>query len=185
MAQIHLTDNVENIMTFLDLDLDVYNKGFKTYNDAFDFIIKSKCYNHEYYTSRDYVNSDSWKRDRVRKTYNLFLDYIQGIEKLSEPKKNFNENVRAVHNFFRDLNIKNIIRGLKKEEMVNTKNKRYINGELYKKITGLEGKELGKFVWFIKQDLNETFGDHYYKHKRKMISDFIKNRYKDFLNVIN
>lgn len=181
LTKIHLTDDINIILKFLDLDLGRYQKGFKTYKEAFDFIIKSKCYNHEYYTNREYVNSDSWKRDRVRKTYNLFLDYIMGIEKVSDPKKEFLDNVRIVHNFFRELNIKEIIRDAKREEKINRKNKRFLNCEIYTKITGLEGKELGKFIFYMKSSFDKRFGRLFYKHKRKDIKDFIMNKKEEYL----
>ena len=77
---VHLTYEVEKICNFLNLDYDLYNKGFNTVNKVFDWI----CSSNYFYTDifdYDKLNHDHKKRTIKRPMYQQFVDYIKDFNK--------------------------------------------------------------------------------------------------------
>jgi len=77
---VHLTHNIEKICNFLNLDYDIYNKGFTCVVDVFNWICKSSYF---YTNIFDYnkLNHDHKKRTIKRPMYQQFINYIKDFDK--------------------------------------------------------------------------------------------------------
>lgn len=158
LYEVFLSDDIKDIFKFLDLDFHVYNKGFDTYKEAFDFVLSSSAMNTLYYNSRAYINSKSYRRDKVRKTFNMFLDYIKDVDEVQEAefikdndyKKTMNECLDNINTHFPSVKIFDIYDEQKLNEKISKLNKEKYNGDVVSFITGLSGKELGAFMKYLK-----------------------------------
>ena len=89
-----LSNNFEDILNILGLNTTVYKNGFDTYKEMFDFVISSPYFDKNLFLFEN-LNNKNRVRDKKRKTYNMFLEYLDTIEinkipkVLNEPQFNF------------------------------------------------------------------------------------------------
>lgn len=163
LKEIELTQDYNIILDILGLSYDKFLKGFDNIEDIYDFVCESKYFDKEIYllNNRDHT---SRVRDKKRTTYNNFLKYIQNKDIVSnysfENKTEFGGySIREP--FYTEIvlrlfpSIKKEIDELISEFELKQQFKMVYNGEIVSKITGLTGKELGKFMSDIKFDINE------------------------------
>ena len=171
--KLFLSDDINEILQFIKYNpskIDkMINLGFKTYQEMFDTVISSPYFDSEYYRFEN-LNNENRTRNKKRKTYQMFVDYLE-----TRPKKSltFSKEMMTYQalDFFGKQ--KEYIKVLKEKEN-NKINKQLINGDLITKITGYQREELGKFIVFLKKE--EPFMmEHAYYYQSEEIEVKIKN----------
>lgn len=149
------------IFEFLGYSFDVWLKGFSEVEDIFEFVVSSPYFNKNVYLLEN-KNSVSRTRDKKRKTYNLFLKWVEdktgmpeypwpsfderGIRKSSEE---FLERAFSIFpRFLSDFQVAQ--KRLQNYEKFKTLFKTLFSGERVRVITGLDGIELGNFIKRLK-----------------------------------
>lgn len=186
IENILISRDPEKIYTFLGFDFNIYKNGFDTLEDIFNFIINSKYFNKEIFLYENLSLKDR-KRNKRRKSYNLFLDFINSKSDLKS--FNFNKNksiyIDCIEQYFPESNLK------EKLKIINEKNykiklvKEKFNGNIVMRITGLKDEKLGKFLYdfrnqFKNQDL---FNDYILSTSNEKIINDILDFYKKFINL--
>ena len=141
-----LSKSVIDVLAILQLDINTYYDGFDTFNDMFTYISKVPTFSSYPYQLDNVSNSDR-ARDKKRKTYMMFLDWIndpknniptRSIGNLIYPRHKFNH----LENIIDDINLQD-------EKEKDFRNK--FNGNIVSELTGLVNKDLGDFMKYIKQ----------------------------------
>lgn len=164
VAEIELSQDINDILDILGLDKEIFHKGFDTLEDIFKHACSSKYFNKCLYA---YENRNHYARtrDKKRKTYREFLKYIEendvpdnyiyedtnnrGGYNIREPF--FSEIVLVKYPWVKDK-IKEITeeyenKKLKRKEFLEKFNIKEIENEL-----DIHGKELGKYIKFLKDN---------------------------------
>lgn len=135
-----LSNDPHQVLRILGLDIEKFKSGFNTYEEMFDYVMSSKYFNPELFKFEN-LNNRNRVRDRKRKVYNMFLDYINYDFK--------NDNVYDVVADYPWI-------PAKCEEYTTEYNRRAairnaIPGPVVIERTGLTGKELGSFIHYVKE----------------------------------
>ncbi|KWU19085.1 hypothetical protein [Burkholderia cenocepacia] len=149
--EVALTRDFDAALRFLGYDPEQHRQGFDNLVDIFEYVTGSKYFNPDIFL----LENRSYKarvRDRKRKTYTEFLDYI-GARRLPafdypEDKNTWLPGAFEAFPNFRDAY---------HEAVEDLRNQRFLkerfNGERAREITGLEGAKLG---WVMKA-VRESF----------------------------
>jgi len=181
LVEIFISNDVEKIFKFLNLDYNVYNSGFETYTDAFDFILKSNNFNYKFYIDREFVNGEAYRRDRIRVTYLNFLEYINRLDltdKVVERGK-VEDSLDYIDSMFPEIKIKEVIETEKIKYDESEKAKLVYNGRLIMDYTGLMGEELGLFKQYLYVNWINKLDKKIYEYS----SDEIKNKIIEYFNI--
>jgi hypothetical protein len=179
--KLFLSDDIHEILKFIKYNPSVIDKsvnfGFETYQEMFEMVTSSPYFDSEYYRFEN-LNNENRTRNKKRKTYQMFVDYLE-----TRPKKSliFSKEMmryQALSFFGKE---KEYIKLLKEKEN-NKLNKLMINGDIITKITGYEREELGKFIVFLKKE--EPFMMEYaYYYQPEEIEKKIKNASVKYMEV--
>lgn len=128
-----LTHDLMVALEVMGLSVERYKQGFDTYEDMFDFVITCKAFDASKFAFEN-LNHRNRVRDKKRKTYNLFLNYVEGKvypepEALIKPVDKFPflaDEIKKRDDSFIDKN----------------KAKSIINGDIIRAITGKEGQDI-------------------------------------------
>lgn len=149
LAEVVISRNMYKIFGFLGLDIGRFTKGFDKLEDVFDFVISSPYFSPDLFSFEN-MNSIARIRDRKRSTYNAFLKYIEGAP--SDYKVEFDKDksvyLDKIFDYFPEayLDYK-----YEREEYAKLQERKAkFNGDLVREWTGLEGKELGEFMRWIR-----------------------------------
>lgn len=165
VKNIMLSKDWEEILPVLGLSYERYEEGFDNIEDIFEFVCSSTLFRKDIYLLEN-RNHTSRVRDSKRKTYMLFLEWLES------PSYNGREGTKRAS---KDLWLPYIHYNVKgfteaylqaQEELKNAKefNRRF-NGGLVRNLTGVEGKALGEFMKWIKE---------YYGGADKLQRDILK-----------
>lgn len=134
-----LSYNFSDIIKILKLNPVKFKEGFSTYKELFDFIIESPYFDKEKFKLEN-LNNTNRVRDRKRKTYNLFLKYVEDIDK--KPIVIL-DKYQFVCSFFPtlDLKVKLDCELYYQKIQVN----KILDGRFIISLLGIEGKKLGVF----------------------------------------
>ena len=147
-----------DIINILGLDRYKFLCGFNSYEDMFDWLVKSPLFISSIFKYEN-LNHTNRVRDRKRKVYNLFLDYIDKLDdsiKNKETTKLSEEEKRSfVFSKFPKLALE--VERLDKEIEIHNIIKLKFNGELVKSLTGLSGAPLGDFIKLFKSNYNDNW----------------------------
>ena len=147
-----------DIINILGLDRYKFLCGFNSYEDMFDWLVKSPLFISSIFKYEN-LNHTNRVRDRKRKVYNLFLDYIDKLDdsiKNKETTKLSEEEKRSfVFSKFPKLALE--VERLDKEIEIHNIVKSKFNGELVKSLTGLSGVLLGNFIKLFKSSYNDNW----------------------------
>lgn len=142
-AEVLVSRNVEEVLTFLGLSSQRYRQGFDSLEPLFDYVQGSRFFNPERYLLEN-RNHRSRTRDRKRPTYTAFLQYCRvnckerdfpnlqpaGLDELCEHFEGLKDKLSKV---FEELEFK-------------SKGRSLLNGHLVRELTGLTGGQLGDFL---------------------------------------
>lgn len=149
LGEIQLSTNHIDIINLLELDVKQFNEGFDSYKQMFDWLTSSPYF----YTSPyryENLNNVNRVRDKKRKVYSMFLEYIStrtdlSTDSLKLPYDHFDHLKRL----FPDIEDKVAV--LRLEHSVSQAVKHKFNGRVVSEITGLQSKELGLFMKAMKE----------------------------------
>lgn len=153
LGDVIVTKNLKEIFNIIDVDYEVFQKGFETPTDIFDFVISSK-----YFTSKMYqfeeLNNINRVRNKKRKIYQQFVDYIKDIEprEVNIDKQHF---VKEVLESYPEAKIK--VQKLWDKLEFQRKVSSVFNGNIVRDITGLNGPELGNLMKKLKSKYSDEF----------------------------
>lgn len=158
LKEISLSVEYSDALEILGLDVAEFRRGFDTKEDIFKFVASSKYFDPAIYLLDNRAHH-SRVRDRKRKTYHEFLVWCE----TTKPKANFDFTNKTEHGgysirepFFTDIVVakwphaKILVDEVIADYEFNKTFKAIYNGEIVSVVTGLEGKELGKFMAAMK-----------------------------------
>lgn len=144
--KVNLSLDFEQTLTLFDFDVSAFKQGFETLEDVFYFVSKSKYFKPEIYILSN-RNAEDRKRDKKRKTYVLFLEWLeQNRDKFNNVEQPILDEQSILKHFDKLETVQKII---EKDNFNNKVNSKY-NGNNFKSTTKLEGIELGKFISLFK-----------------------------------
>lgn len=166
------------IFEFGGYDYDRYLEGFDTMEEIFDFIISGKYFNVDIFKMENLSAIDK-KRNRKRKSYHKFLEYVEIFE--VESQYQFPENkhlyLPIIDEYFPEANLLKKIEELDKKDEINRQVSEKFNGRLIMKwIPGLKGKELGNAI----NGFKEKLGENYKQIILESTIDEIKNQFIEY-----
>lgn len=158
LAEILLSRDNEKIFNYLGYDYEQYLTGFETIEEIFKWNIESVYFKPNFFYMESLTQVDR-KRNRKRKTYNEFIEYINTQYKDYVIEKDFIDitinDISEYFNFNLQEQLDNIMLKYKKGKLVSEK----FNGEiLMLNFPNLKGKELGNAITKFKSnfiDINE------------------------------
>lgn len=139
-----LTYDLMEALSIMGLDVERYKLGFDDYNDMFDFVISCKAFDKSKFALEN-LNHRNRVRDKKRKTYNLFLSYINDND--------YPEPIALTHPMLVFPHLNAEIK--KRDDMFRDKNraKEIINGHVISKITGLQNRD----VKYVIEDIRNNY----------------------------
>lgn len=157
--EITLLKDWKDILPVLGYSYERYKQGFETLDEMFQFVVSSPFFSKNIYLLEN-RNHTSRVRDAKRKTYNAFLAYCETYRetpaqrfgtcehpKLSEGKEGW------LPYLFRNIEgFKDIYAETQAEYEREQKYKERFNGNLVKEWCGIDGKELGLFMQWLKEE---------------------------------
>ena len=156
-----LSYNYYDSLKILQLDIDKFKKGFNTYEEMFDWILASPLFIYEIFKFEN-LNHTNKVRDRKRKTYNMFLEYLEKKHKESPfsifVKKTKEEKRAFVIKHF--PNIEKEIELVDEQIKIHNVCKSKFNGNLVLKLTQRTGKQLGALMKILKSKLTDNVVYH-------------------------
>lgn len=155
------------ILPVLGLSYERYAQGFDTLEDIFKFVVSSPYFNKDIYLLHN-RNNVSRVRDRKRKTYMEFLKWIESYEETEEQFTNkawvtYNRNQFSHKKFwlpylFKEMpHFEVIYKEVQAEWDEAVEYKRRFNGDLVRGWLGIEGKELGDFMRWLRENTGSNF----------------------------
>lgn len=157
-AEVVVTRDVEQMTKFLGYDYERLLAGFDTLKEMFEFAASTPFFNKEIY-SLENRNHTSRTRDRKRKSYNSFLQWIEVAEGLPaypwadmkeqggpKYKEEFVKRAREFFTEFGPVYDKTMADFDTWKQVKAT-----FNGNLVREWTGLENQELGNFMKHLRE----------------------------------
>ena len=158
IGEVILSRDILKILPILGLDVKKYREGFQTPEEMFEYVSGSKFFNPENFLL-DNRSSESRRRDRTRKTYNAFLQWIQNSGKEFNHfqfERNDSKGGYSIREpYYTELVLPNfphvdpIVNSIIRDYEILREFKTKVNGEVITHLTGLTGKDLGDFKKFI------------------------------------
>ena len=184
-----------DILEFMGLDASRWEAGFQTLDDIFDFVASSPYFHPDIYLL-DNVNAVSRVRDKKRKTYMSFLDWLERRgPRETDLKFRFDPDQRRFKEYlFRskmmsDPAFADWVQEVKFDHAESQYAKVFFDGYRVSEWTGLSGKELGAFLddfrAFVEGDSVLTFSEFVIMMQggiRQFALDFYK-QWKEERNV--
>jgi hypothetical protein len=149
-----ISKDPEKIFEFLGFDYQRYLEGFDDVEDIFEYVVNSKYFNRNIF-DYDQLNHQNKTRNRKRKNYRLFLEYIQNLEDHTPydflSKLEYIERAEYFFNveILEQINEWNRIVAMDKEVAKKFSGKHII--EKY----GLQGKEVGRSIGVFKEFITD------------------------------
>lgn len=145
--------DMERSMDFLGYDPSRFRAGFENLEDIYQFIVSSHYFNRDIYLLEN-RNHVSRTRDRKRKTYRGFLEWIEQRHDLPayrypDEKSHWVPVIKEAFPGFADDYAKSLERLAAREFVAS-----HFNGEVVSKLTGLKNEDLGRAMRFIRQSMS-------------------------------
>ena len=144
IGEYSLTTDLNKICDFLGLDKNVYNNGFNSLGEIFDFIIASKYFNPSYYDMEE-LNRINRDRNKKRTTYQTFLNVCSELKKQDCWYQH--DKDKYVYLGFIDTHFPGFLkwyRYMENEEKLNEESRQRFNGSMILSLLPtLIGKNLG------------------------------------------
>ena len=164
-----------NILSFLkysSVSIQKMQNGFETYEEMFETVIQTPYFDSSYYQFEN-LNNENRTRNKKRKTYQMFVEYLQKHPKKSLPFSKEKMMYDALVSFNKE---KEYIELMRRQE-ANRLHKQRFNGNLISKITGFEKEKLGKFIQFLKNQ-QMFLTEHSYYFSDEEIEQRIRQTYE-------
>lgn len=167
-----LSTSYLDIIHTLGLDKLKFKQGFDGYEELFDFVMSSPFFNPEIFKLEN-LNNINRVRDRKRKTYNMFLKYIES--------KNFDSSVgfhrkltyeeKEEFVFKRFPKIFPEVQALKAQVELDNKIKEKINGRVIMQLVpSAKGERVGEYIKAIKERRPDLYSEAVLNYTEEEIS---------------
>lgn len=175
-----LSNNLEKIFDFLGFDYSEYLKGFSELKDIYDYVVNSKFFDKDIF-SYENLDHQNRTRNKKRKTYQGFLEYIEDLEiENYKFEKDRNLYLEKIDKYFPEAKIYDKIKKAKENEKRLKKIKEKFNGNLIMKLIDMyDGEKLGKFISYYKSKFSD-FDDYILNTNQDDIFDSILYAYYEF-----
>lgn len=144
-SELLISRDTAKSLKFLGFNPDTFFNGFKTKEDIFNYVINSNYFNKDYFSLKN-LNHINRTRNRKRKTYMEFLEYIKQHSKKLKNKDYKIITLEDVVAYFPESNIIEKINVIKNQQQQQKELSLKFNGEIVKQITNLKDKQLGEFI---------------------------------------
>lgn len=148
-----LTTSYLDVIHLLGLDKLKFKKGFDSYEDLFEFVLSSPYFNPEIFKLEN-LNNINKVRDRKRKTYNLFLKYIEdkSYNKLDGFQRKLTYKEKEEFVFSKFPKIRQEVETLKFKVELDNQIKERINGCIIMQLVpSAQGQRVGEYINAIKE----------------------------------
>lgn len=181
-----ITDNFDEALSFLKLDVNRFYKGFNNLNEIFDYVTSTPYFSKKIYALEEGVSSyKSRRRNAQRGTYNSFLNWIEETDKILPEYPHTTdkmERLSVIQKTFGEKLIKSI-ENTRNIALEKIKNKKKVEGEKISEWTGLTNKALGYLMTnFRNQFKNKEDYDSWLKENNE---DDIKNKILEFKKTLD
>lgn len=155
--EITLLKDWKDILPVLGYSYERYAQGFDTLDEMFQFVVSSPSFNKDIYLLHN-RNHTSRVRDAKRKTYMSFLKYCETYEETSVQQYYKRSEDSSKHDYWIEYLFTHIPGFKEQYEEVQAeyereqKYKERFNGNLVKEWCGIDGKELGNFMQWLKEE---------------------------------
>lgn len=157
IKEYYLTNDFYTFLSNLGLDITTFKNGFDTYEEMFKYVLSSPYFDPSIYLYEN-LNHINRTRDRKRKTYNMFLEYISRIS-FKEPYKLIQTPYYYVYRSYPHLR-EEAQRALQ-DHLDHIAVRKALLDILQSEVYKLEGKELGEAMVLLKNsDLYKLPFDH-------------------------
>lgn len=185
LKEVVVTHSWKLALEFAGYDYLTWLQGFDELHDVFQYVVTNPLANRTIFRL-DETNHQARVRDRKRKTYQLFLKWINDPDNSVPEKESISKNdlrkqwlskaFEQFPEFKKDYD--DAIAALKKNNAAKEK----FNGNIVMQITGLSGKELGNFMTsfsrdFIESECQTTRDDWAIYHTASEIAEMIQKWY--------
>lgn len=179
--EVLLTIDTDEMLVFLGYNPAAFHNGFDTLENIFEYVASSNLFSPQFYDFERRTNKDS-ARDRKRKTYRAFLDWlsVQGFRHKTDPDK-----AEWLHNGF------NVFSGFKEKYDSNLYNyerqqmsRQKFNARKIIDLTGLQGKTLGGFYNSFKKHMIDTHRMDWVDVTITLTEDELEVAVKEFYRMI-
>lgn len=196
---IHISNNFNKILKFLDLDPTTYHKGFSTLEEMFDFIIDSRYFNPYVSDLKPYgfndkgialyrLNKDNREKNSKRMTFISWLNYIQkyktGEDDYIFRDDNIDKLANEIDKFFPEANFKTMLKSISDAENYRLELRKKFNGNIIKiLIPELKDVDFQFFIDSFESYIEEgfkSFKDYIIITDQDEIEKSILNFYKYF-----
>lgn len=183
VADVLVTNDFEEALEILDYSYERFDSGFKTPEDIYEFVATSGFFDPESF-SLETRSHNARVRDRKRKMYRGFLEWMENrTTKPGSQVDHCDKNTgvsRAMiaSRSFTDRLVK-VVSEHRQAKVISNK----LDGKLVMRLTGLEGKELGAFMRFMKSHL-QPFTEWLERATGKEVRDIILGTY-GFYRMLN
>ena len=140
----------------MDYDYNEYLKGFNTKEDIFNFSVSTMYFKRDRFLMENLSHKDR-KRNRKRKTYHEFLEFVDKNE-ISDKEDNHLNSLNSkewflrINSVFPSSNFIIKVIDMKEKEQIRRKISEKFNGNiLMEHFPELQGKELGKWIGLFRQ----------------------------------
>jgi hypothetical protein len=166
MGEISLSKEINTILAFAELSPERFAQGFDTLEDIFLFAASSPYFNKQIYLL-DNRNHASRIRDKKRATYNSLLKWLETQESLNAyPWDSMREQGgRQITTSFLQKaftwfpHAQPLYEQLQTDYALKNRIKEKFSGSLIMELTGLDGKVLGHFMTYLREQGAKEWSD--------------------------
>ena len=174
--EVLVTNEPREIFEFGGYDYDEFLEGFSTREDIFNYVTSSPYFNRDIYLFEN-RNAKARMRDSKRVMYREFLTWCENRDDLPEfsieDKEEYRkEQLANALSRFPEFKHRydDVITRLEHSKKLRSK----FNGDIVRKITGLNGASLGIFI----KEFKNRYGDLLDKSTKEEIEQFIEDEYE-------
>lgn len=168
-----ISKDPKKIFEFGDYDYNRYLNGFDNLEEIFIFVINTRYFDANIFKMENLRHIDK-KRNRKRKSYNVFLNYLQ--ENNVTTKFDFNKDksvyIPLIDSYFPEAELITKLKKLEEKDNLNKALSMKFNGNIIMTWTDLKGKELGNAIKKFKLALGDNYNDFILNNDENTIRDY-------------
>lgn len=157
--EVFLSKDNKKMFDFLGLDFNKFKEGLKTNKEVFEFITTSKFYSNRVF-QWDNLNNTNRERNRRRKDYYLFLEYINSkYKKNIEYNKSKDYYLNEIKDFF-EVDLKEEYKKNKEEVDLHKKINSKFNGRHILGNFDVSPKSLNKLIYKFREEITNKYKNY-------------------------
>ncbi|WP_420575074.1 hypothetical protein [Kordia sp.] len=174
-----ITADFKKIFAFLGLNFTIWEQGFASKKDLFDWVIASK-----YFSTKQYLEENkAINKRKKRPTIEAFIHYLKTHEIVREPEfLEKDDYVEMIADYFPEANLFEHIQTEKeREKYINTIKQKYNGRIIMKLFPEIQGKNLGKFMTLFQSQFDQ-YEQYLYNASAEQIIQQLKAFYSNYKN---